>query len=469
MQSRISSGAIPHSRWPVVFLPLCCLVLALLWLPNLRFPLVSDPGLYGLLGKSVWEHGTYILLGQPFAKHLPLHAILSYPLTRAFGLQAGMKLLSLLAGWGVLMATFLLARRAFGSRLVAALAVIGVLLHPAFVLMATMGSADLTFTFFFLMATTFLLRASDHPRSYALAGLCAGLMCLTRYNGFPLLVLFPAWVLWRRPAHRAHRFFWTGTLLSLFLPSLWFARNFLTFGDPLHTEYTGELARIAPDHVRQFLSNLFYYANPIHNVLPVLLLLSLYGVWRFQKTQFFLILCMLAVWALTAVWWVQAIRFAFPGYPILIAFAAAGFLDLCRRYKRIVPAFAVGVSLLFLGSHLLSLCLYSYGACNAWYDRSIGGIPRNLGLTPEGSYAWDQARAYLNAHAEPGATFATNDPYNAVVWQADVFRKDIRVVEHGGCGSYRITQEAPTKPSEQMLYQTLDAPVTYVVQDRCPA
>ncbi len=455
-----------HRLFAPLFLLGCCAVLAVLWLPGLRYPLVSDPAIYAQLGKSMWEHGVYTLLGAPFAKHLPMHAILSYPLTRALGFQLGMKTLSLLAGFGVLLMTYLTARRMFRSTLIAALATAGVLLHPAFVLMATMGSADLTFTFFFLASVFFLLRAEDDPLCYLLSGLSAGMMCLTRYNGFPILLLFPCWILWARRSHLYSPWIWLGTIFSFLLPSFWFLRNFLTFGDPLHSEYTAELQTIAPDHLRQFLSNAVYYINPIHNILPVLLLLSLYGLFRFGRQQIFIILCMFAIWAITAIWWVQAIRFAFPGYPLLTIFAAAGLVDLCMHQgKRLLILFVSAVAVLFLISHAASLCVYTYGACNAWYDRTIGGIPKNLGLTPEGYYAWDQGRNFLNAHAPKGAVVATNDPYSTPTWQTGVFRPDMHVVVREQCGAYGIDQQV--RAGEEVLFQTKDAPVTYVVRRKC--
>ena len=105
-----------HSRrFSVIFLGALCLLLTLLWLPGLKYPVVSDTVNYAFLGRSLWTHGTYMLNGIPYANQLPLHAFLSYPLTLVFGFHLGMHVASLLGGFGVLVATFLVSRRALSS------------------------------------------------------------------------------------------------------------------------------------------------------------------------------------------------------------------------------------------------------------------------------------------------------------------------------------------------------------------
>jgi hypothetical protein len=121
-----------------------CLVLTILWLPGYEYATVADTADYAVLGKNVWEHGMYALPGQ-VVKYLPLYPILSYPFTHAFGAHLGMKLASLLSGWGVLILSFLIARRQCGK--VIAWGTVGALLiHHGFILMTTFGASDLLFT-----------------------------------------------------------------------------------------------------------------------------------------------------------------------------------------------------------------------------------------------------------------------------------------------------------------------------------
>jgi 4-amino-4-deoxy-L-arabinose transferase-like glycosyltransferase len=169
-------------RRPWIFLFICSALLTVLWLPGLRHPVVSDTVQYAKLGKSVVEHGRYAIAGVPYAAHLPLHAILSYPFTKIFGINLGMHLTTLVGGWAVLILTFWLLRRPLGTA-AAALTTIFVLIHPAFLLMSMLGSADLTFTALLLLTLFLYLRAAENDLWYLFCGVSLGLLCLARYNG----------------------------------------------------------------------------------------------------------------------------------------------------------------------------------------------------------------------------------------------------------------------------------------------
>lgn len=443
-----------------------CLLLFVLWLPGLQYPIVSDTAFYAFLGESLWTHGRYELFDVPYAQHLPLHAFLSYPFVSLFGFTAGMKLATLLAGMAVLLLTYLVLRESFSER-VALIAVPLVAIHHGFVLMTMLGSADLLFTVFFLLTVFALLRAEDDPRYYILAGVSIGLASLTRYNGVPLLAVFVLTILlWRREDLRS---FWSylGIFLACALFGLWLWRNIRVFGDPLHTLYTKELSAEAPNHLEQLLDNLEYYLNPFHNILPVLLPAAIYGIFAEWKRQRILLLSLVCVWVLTAIWWVQAIRFAFPGYPILIGFSVAGLRRFFRHFphmRRIgVPVVLAAIIIVHAGS----VCLYTYGACNSAFDRIVGIVPKDLGLSSEGFHAWGLARKSANAILPPDAIYAPGGLDHVRVEKEGFFRKDIRIVESGSaeCPYYRITQKP--RVEEQILSVTADHPLTYVTQVPC--
>jgi 4-amino-4-deoxy-L-arabinose transferase-like glycosyltransferase len=463
IRSRIA--AMKFKPWMV--LAGCCALLVLLWLPGLKYAPVSDTIVYGLLGREFWEHGRYWLLGMPFAKHLPLQAIISYPFTELFGLQAGMRLSTLAAGMGVLGATFVLGRKRFGIA-VAIVGILAALFHPAFVLMSQQGSADLLFTLLFLLSVISFLNAQTDKRWYVLVGLFAGLMCLTRYNGIPVAVFFAGWVIARRRPHLRSPWLWAGVLIGIALIASWFIRNWITFGSPFHSEYTGELSAEAPNPFAQFFSNLLYYGNPMHNILPLLLPFSLYGLWLQGRKHAVLTGAMLSAWVLTAIWWVQAIRFAFAGYVLLTLFAAVGIVELWKRAGKWRTALGIILCLGFIGVHAPVMCVYTYGECNAWVDRTFRVLPPDLHLTPEGFYAWYQGKEYFNTHAESGALLVTEDPLNAVAWKEGVFRPDIQVSEtRDTCPYYRIVQEQNVHPAEEVLFKTEDAPRTAVTKFPC--
>ena len=476
-----------HRRSPgPLLIILFCAALTLLWIPGVKYPVVSDTVNYALLGRSLWLNGMYELYGQPYANHLPLHPFLSFPLIPIFGFHLGMHVTTLLAGFLVLIATFLLTRRVIktsshinrghGSQqlttgsgprhssfctTVAALTAAAVLLHPSFILMSMLGSADLLFATLFLFSLFFFLKAEDDERWYLAAGITAGLSCLTRYNGLPLFPLFLFWTWWARRKDLTNKWFGCGIGIGIGIASMWFFRNYLVFGNAFHSNYTAELAQEAPNPVVMFFRNILYYGNPIHNVFPFLFLFALIGLRRHAKHYPFIVLAMLAGFSLSMIWWVQAIRFMFPGFVLLLFFAVLGLIDVFLYLKKssvlVTLLIVAGISL-----QSVSVCLYTYGECNAWFDNSFGFLPKNMGLTPEGFYAWHKARNYINEHGEQGATVYYEQPEEA----EGVFRPDFRMKnDQAICPAYKITQRPAQE--EEIVFETEEWPVTAVVRVGC--
>lgn len=453
---------------PGIVLTFACGILTILWALNARYPIISDSAGYALLGESVWNTGTYSLLGQPHARHLPLHAILSYPFVLEFGYNWGIKLSSLAAGFFVLAATYALLNLTF-SRRVALITVALLPLHHGFVFMASVGSADLLFCALFLLALAAYVRAEINLRFYVLAGLFAGLACLTRYNGAPLFALFFVHALLERRHHVSQKLFWLGGLLGVAIFSLWFLRNTITLGGPFVSEYGEYLEKRNVNYLAQFVSNLRFYGSPLHNVLPVLFFFSLYGLVRFHGTQKkFLLLSLASAWILTAFWPVQGIRFAFPGYPVLIGFAVWGMLDVYDRTNKWRIPFAIAVTSGMAITHAGALCLYSLGACNAWYDRAVAIGPAYLGVSMEGMESWHEARTFINNNAPQGATVLVDSAIHERVWASGVFRDDITVTADTTkeCNAYRIV--SPSENTEDSaMFTTFNQPALSVVQKLC--
>jgi 4-amino-4-deoxy-L-arabinose transferase-like glycosyltransferase len=465
-------NVLDHTFWEkprtaVIFLAVCCVFLTLLWFPGLKYPIVSDSALYGLLGRSLWEHGTYQLFSEAYAKHLPLYSFFTYPFTYVFGFHAGVHMASLVSGYAVLVAAFVVVRRVFGLWL-AYTTVAAVVLHPGFVLMTMLGSADLLFTALALFSLWIYLCAEEKPQLYIVCGVCAGLACLTRYNGAPLFLFFTMWTLWKRPQHRASAWFWSGMALGLTIFGVWFTRNYLVFGDMFHTEYTGELQTNSKGILVQFFSNILYYLNPIHNIFPFLFPFALLGLWNHGRRYPFILLAILSLWLLTAVWWVQAIRFAFPAYPLVLAFALLGIRDIVQCFPKrawLVLSVLCGV---FAATQAFSFCVYTYGACNAGADRILSVLPKNMHLTSEGLYSWHLAREWVNAHAESGSVVYDYDRLNEKTWnEGGVFRPDMHVTSSAeACPAYWLTQRR-AGTGQTVVFETADEPVTRVILRSC--
>ena len=444
-------------------------ILCVLWLPGLKYPIISDTARYAFLGESLWMNARYELFGEPYALHLPFHAFISYPFVRTLGFSVGMKVSSLFAGMMTLLATYILLSHVF-HRKVALLSTIAIAFHHGFLLMTMLGSADLLFTALFLFSVYCYMRADDDATWYVPAFLLAGCACVTRYNGVPLWLLFAAHIIISRRGDVKHPVLYGAGAAGASIFALWLARNAYVFGNPLHTQYASEYAAQGGDVFEQLFSNVLYYLNPLHNILPFFLALSFFGLWRFGREHRFLVAAMCTAWVITAIWWVQAIRFAFPGYPILMGFAVMGLFELwdvatrtvTDRLKTILRTCIV-VMVVFM--HVSALCVYAYGECNAAFDRYIGLVPKNLGLTSEGFYAWHQARDHLMEVVKPGDRVFVADPVSASIWDREHVFGATRVVTGHECAVYRIAQH----PHEDavILWSTLDEPVTHVTRQEC--
>lgn len=444
-----------------IFLGVCCAILVLLWLPSLKYPVVSDTLIYALLGKSIWTTGTYVLDGVPHIKYLPTYPFFAYPLVWLFGMTPGMKIASLLSGMGVLIAAYAMLRRMFSSG-IAVCSVAILLFHHGFIVMTMLGASDLLCTLFFLLSLLCYLRAEKNQLWYILCGFLLGLSLLTRYNAVPLLLFYPVYTFFARRRHVRSVWLWAGMLLGGGLFSLWFIRKALLTGSPFSNDYTAEFAERSMGTVENALVNIVYYADPLKNILPILFLSSLYEIMRRRGRPLFLTGAMSAVWAIFLVWPVRNIRYLVPGYVILIGFGVAGLFDLIQRAGRFKIHLAAAITAGLVSTHALAACLYTYGACNAAFDRTIGGIPKNLGLASEGFYAWHLDREYINKRAEAGATVIDDSS----VFSPGMFRSDLRVTDdRTACPAYMITQKAGS--GESILFQTEDWPVTYVIKKSC--
>src|SRR3989338_2616032 len=417
-----------HRYFPWVFLAGICSLSFLLWLPSWDYPVVSDTALYALLGESFWTKGQYAVLGEIHGKHMPLHALLSFPFVAAFGYSLGMKLSTLVAGFGVLIAAYFLIQRTMG-RNIAVWTTLAVAAHHGFVVMTTLGSADPLLTLLFLLSLHAYLSAAHDRRFYLLVGVATGLACLTRYNAAPLFLFFPLYTLWKRPKDLFSASFMGGMALGAALFSLWFLRSYLVFGT-LSNDYTEELSIRTAGLLRQMVINIKYYLNPIGNILPILFLFSLYGMWKARHKQPFLIAAMFAIWSLFLIWPVLNLRYTFPGYVLLIAFAVFGIQHVASALPRFWNAFLTIILFAVLALDVGVLCLYAYGQCNARLDKAFSMIPKNMGLATEGFYGWDTARDWINEHAEQNAMVRAMGDINARMFADGIFRKDLSIISY---------------------------------------
>lgn len=448
---------------PIV-LSAACSATFVLWLLQSRQLIISDAANYALLSESIWTTGTYSLHGEAYAKHLPLHPLLSYPLMRAFGMSIGLKVSSFLAGCAVLCLTYFLVRKQWNAS-IAALTVFLTAIHHNFVFMMANGYADMLFAALFLGFAYCFLEAEDNKNFYLPAGLLIGLSCLTRYNGAPLFVLYGLFTVFYRRKDLRTASFWGGGFAGVAIFGIWLLRNALVFGNPLQSDYTDELN---PDYMAQFIGNMVFYLNPIHNLLPVLLPFTAYGIFKYRQSHAFLLWACAAVFALTAIWTTLSMRFAFPVFPVLLAFSVAGIFAVHERLPgKMRLRFTSILSVLIVTVHVSAVCLYSLGSCNALFDSAFGWLPKDLHLSQEGQYSWLHAADFVKEHIEKGEKIYVYDPAHAVVYH-DYFGEEVTVTNDvKQCAEYRIVSRLSSEDEENIAYETDVHPKRYVLHREC--
>jgi hypothetical protein len=282
-----------------------------------------------------------------------------------------------------------------------------------------------------------------------------GLACLARYNGVFLFPLVAGAVLARERTLRLPWQFFAGGAIGAFFFTAWLYRNFLAFGSPFYSEYRDQLS---PDYLSVIGGNVLFYLNPLHNVLPVLFICLLYGLWRHARGRSFPLWTAAAASALTMIWTTTSMRFVFPAFPILLGFAAWGAIDLIThlpsRWRGI--AVSLGAALLLV-THLGMLCIYTVSICHVAFDRHIGLLPQEIPLTIEPRYSSAEAKFYINRTAPTGAQVLTVDAVETISYERGVFRDDLVVSHEFGQGC----------PVEQPVFVSQNSPRHAVERLEC--
>lgn len=446
------------------------IVLTLLWLPNIYQPILADPAEYALLGMRIWHEHAYFLYPEAYqVNYPPFYPLLAYGPSLFFGYALGMKVAGLLSGMFLLSATYVLSKRLFGFR-TAVGATLLLLFHHNFILITSFGPSDLLFGALFLFSLYFYARAEEDQRWYVACGVFLGLSCLTRYNGVPGFLFFSFYTLLFRRKHLLRPWFWSGMILGSCLFLIWPIRNLLTLGTPMPGGYMEQMDSVGVTPLQMLQSNILYYGNPLRNILPIQLLLALWGMSLRTRWRWFLLGALITMLLLTSIWWSQSIRQALPAYPLLLMFSVLGFLDLYRRirYKK---AFVTIIVALIVVSNLSMLCMYTYGRCNALLDTYDVLPTKDMRLSQEGMYSWHLARQYINQSAETGAAVTVYGIWEEVeIQKHDTFRGDL-IVEWSGqqstaCPRYDIAQRRAFTGT--VVFATENEPITSVIRTDCP-
>ncbi len=194
-------------------------------------PLLSDDKDYVTLATSLVQDGSYALDGTLTAYRPPGYPFFLASIFTVFGHSlVAVRLVQVLLDTFICLLLFRLALRYIGSRYaLVATAVYAV--FPLQLLYVASAMSETVFTFLFLLSVTLLTEKDADWRTYAMAGIAAGLSMLVRPTGMLLFVLiffFPAMltVPWHKQLRTAIPFF----IAALIVIGPWLLRNEAAFG-----------------------------------------------------------------------------------------------------------------------------------------------------------------------------------------------------------------------------------------------
>ncbi len=232
-----------------------------------------DEAIYAQAAKEMVRSGDWITPHwnqKEFFQKPPLLIWLTALLFRVFGIsEFTSRTVSALSGVGVVLLTFLMARRFFGE-LPAVVASVALLVSAPLFQFARSGTMDLLLTLFMLLAVYSYLKTSEDSRWWLAVGIGCGLAVMTKgAAAAPLLgALLIAAVIERRQLSRE---LWAGTGLFIVIGGTWHFAMIYLHGNVFLDDYLGRhvLAR-AMGGVDERLEGVFYYLPVIGVFLPLL-------------------------------------------------------------------------------------------------------------------------------------------------------------------------------------------------------
>lgn len=223
-------------------------------------------------------------------------------------------------------ATYFLAKRLFNPS-AGVLAALFVSVHPMLTVFGLVPLVESLFAFLLVSAFVFFYRSS-----FFASGILLGLAYLTKYNGVLAMLSLALYLLaWGgKGKYRSLSLLVLGILL---VTSPWLLRNYLMFGNPIHSSDvprflgTVSMASEKPAGPLLYLAGLPVYAGSQFMTLAAFGLILSLGLWKRMLPIFITIGAFFAFFSL---WPTMEFRHMITVVPFVMAFSAYGFLGLSK-------------------------------------------------------------------------------------------------------------------------------------------
>ena len=328
--------------------------------------LQGDEAIYAALSRAIVDHGGWVVMhfnSSPWLEKPPLYVWTSAVLYRLFGAnEFWTRMPAAVSAMGMLLFTYLLARRLFGrpAGLVAATVA---LLTPPLLFTSRFGNVDMMLTMFTVAAIYAYVRTQADARYWIACGAACGLAVMTKGAGAGVAVLpLAALMLIDMARGRLSRGRWllAGIAVGLAIAIPWHLAALLQAPEVFWGQYLGKnvVARVAVPLEGHVGGPLFYVAvlastyEPWLPLLVVAAWLALGAAWRREADTHVALIPM----ALTFVLYSLAVRtkqnwYILPMYPfaaILVGYAAVRVQQTWPRLLRLGGAAAAAAAVVLV-------------------------------------------------------------------------------------------------------------------------
>lgn len=163
-----------------------------------------------------------------FHDHPPLVFAIQHLFFKTFGVNDFVaKLPFALAGWGLILITFLIAQKLFSTR-VGLLAASLLALNASHVWMSQTGYLESIVTFFMALSLLFFIKGVERPKKFLLAGLFLGLALLSKYTALLLIPVYLIYALINFKIFK-NKYFWFSLLIAFIIFSPVILYNIMMF------------------------------------------------------------------------------------------------------------------------------------------------------------------------------------------------------------------------------------------------
>ena len=351
----INNFIIKHEKKILFFLVAVCLSYTIFFAVNTTTPNGQDTYWYMNLAKSLTSGDGYTFEGQyPHSQYPPGLPILLIPLFLIFGnMYIGGLIMIALFSVLTLLLTYKIGKLL--SPLVAVIATILLLFHNLFVSFTTSILTEIPFAFFSLLGLYLFIKGFENKKYFVFAFPVIAFTCLIRYDGFLLIFPMIFYTFINRQKIKKLIFqdsFLIGIVSGSLILGAWFLRNFIAFGNPLYSSYTGYDFHLGFSSIYSF-ATLFFFTGFLF---PIFALIGAYFIIR-EKNKIFttLIIWFFSYLTIHSIWGFKLLRFYSEILPVISIFTAYGIIKISQKIKSKKKLFAVAVMLLIIFSQTFIL------------------------------------------------------------------------------------------------------------------